>query len=328
MTRDRARSWTCSRTIPLLVCTLVLACGTERPPPSTDPTDEGTTERDTTKNEPDAGTTTTATSSSAVETVAPNECVIPEFEVDAEAVPFERLSATVLDEEGTPIADTVAQACGLNVCLQAKTDSQGRVTISENEEISKLAFKYGDGLHYAQVVVPLPDGPRHELGEQPTLRLPDGDAQNRLSAGASLSSSDAELDLSEDVSIKIDRLSYPDESEHVFVAREFEEDLLPQSIAALDFSAVWVFGPQKTEFCPPAKLSVPNTADLKAGSGVELYILVTGTEGHFAPYAEWGKVGTATVSEDGSRIETDPDSGIPELGIIGLRSTVASADAE
>ncbi len=75
----------------------------------------------------------------------------PTFEDDAEAVPFERLSATVVDEEGNPVPDIVAQACGLNVCLQSKTDSQGRVTISEEEEIAKLAFKYGDGLHYAQV---------------------------------------------------------------------------------------------------------------------------------------------------------------------------------
>ncbi len=77
-------------------------------------------------------------------------------------------------------------------------------------------------------------------------------------------------------SIKIDRLSYPDESEHVFVARQFEAEVLPQSIADQDFAAVWVFGPQKTEFCPPARLTVPNTTDLAAGSSVELYLIGNG----------------------------------------------------
>jgi hypothetical protein len=275
---------------------------------------------------PDGGSLPTGShvdtsNSSGGQTVAPAECTIPTFDHDAKSLPFARLGATVVDEQGAPVAGILAQACGTNVCLQAKTDTSGRVTIVQNESIAKLAFKYGDGLRYAQVVVPLPDAERHDLGEQSTLRLPLGDAVNRFEAGASLESSGARLELDDNTTVKLDRLSYPDESDHVFVARLFERETLPSSVAAQDFAAVWVFGPHKTEFCPPAKLDLPNTTELASGASVELWLLVTGTEGHFAPYAEWGKVGTATVSSDGSRIETNPNSGLPQLGIIGLRNS-------
>lgn len=250
-----------------------------------------------------------------------DECVPPVFEDDSEARPFQRLSATVQDEAGKPVVEIVAQACGTNVCLQAKTNAQGRVSISESTDIAKLAFKYGDGLRYAQLVVEMPDQEVHELGIQTTLRLPEGVPDNRLQAGASVESSDARLTLSAETSVGFDVLSYPDEAQHVFVAREFEREVLPASVAARQFNAVWVLGPQKTTFCPPAALTLPNTASLPAGAAVDLYLLVTGIEGHFARYAEWGKVGSATVSDDGSRIQTDLDSGLPELGIIGLQST-------
>lgn len=318
---------------PLLLAGLVLGvhlgslgCGTERPPPAVDPTDDPDDTRTTgtkTNTNPSNSTQTdgggATTSSPSVETRPGEECVVPTFEDDAAEVPFERLSAIVVDEEGEPVADILAQACGTNVCLQAKTDTQGRVTIAEGTSIAKLAFKYGDGLRFAQIVAELPAEQVHELGSQTTLRLPDGTPDNRLVAGAVVESSGAALELDGAASVKIDVLSYPDESEHVFVAREFERNVLPPSIADQDFAAVWVFGPQKTEFCPPAKLNLPNTAEFEPGTPVELYILVTGIEGHFARYAEWGKVGTATVSDDGARIETDPDSGLPELGIIGVR---------
>jgi hypothetical protein len=216
-----------------LACAVTLGCGTELPPPSTsgDTTFDGGEEQVA----PNESTSTSdggskLAPSSAADGVSPRVCSIPTIEDEAEPRAFESLSATVIDEEGTAIPDLLAQACGMNVCLQAKTDSLGRVTISQDEEIAKLAFKYGDGLRYAQIVVAMPEGERHDLGAQATLRLPTGDPNNRLESGASLESSDARLELDPDTDIKLDRLSYPDEADYVFVAREFERDVLPSSI--------------------------------------------------------------------------------------------------
>lgn len=306
-----------------LVGASVSSCGTEAVPPL-DNTDR-TSPPDNT-NERDGGASQATSSSSAAATGSPRVCTPPTFHDDSPALPFERLTATVVDEEGNPVQNILAQACGTNVCLQSKTNAEGRVTITEAAEISKLAFKYGDGLRYAQIVVQAAEGERHDLGTQTTLRLPEEDTNNRFEAGATVESSGARLTLDADATVKLDRLSYPDAEQHVFVAREFERAVLPPSIEAREFDAVWVLGPLKTSFCPSAALSLPNTAKFPAGSVVELHLLVNDIEGHFAPYAEWGKVGEATVTSDGARIETDPHSGLPELGIVGLRLAVDAKD--
>lgn len=289
-----------------IACLLALSCGTD---PAALPKIEDETS-DESELQPDSGSKPAP---------AP-ECNIPTFEDSSEAMPFKGLVATILDEKGEPIPDLLAQACGTNICLNAKTNASGRASISETTDIAKLAFKYGDGLRYAHVAVLLnEDDQEHDLGELTTLKLPAGESGNGFVPGAPLTSSDATLSLQEGTEVSVDFLSYPDEEDHVFVARQFPDEVLPESIAALGFDAVWVFGPQKTKFCPPAKLTLPNTAGLPAGTKLELHLLVTGIEGEFAPYAEWGRVATATVNSSGSTIETDDDSGLPELGIVGLR---------
>lgn len=290
-----------------ITCLVALACGTD--PAALPQTEEETSGES--RQQPDSGT----------KPIPKHLCQIPTFEDDSEAKPFESLVATILDEDGEPIPDLLAQACGTNICLNAKTNASGRASISETTEIAKLAFKYGDGLHYAHVAILLDEEEQqHDLGELTTLRLPDGDSANGFSPGVSVTSSDATLLLQEDTEVSVDFLSYPDEEDHVFVARQFPDDALPKSIAELAFDAVWVFGPQKTKFCPPAKLTLPNTAGLPAGTKLELHLLVTGIEGEFAPYAEWGRVSAATVNSSGTAIETDDDSGLPELGVVGLRA--------
>ena len=255
-----------------------------------------------------------------------DSCEVPQFEESPEAVAFAGLSATVVDEQGSPVSDVLAQACGLNVCLQQPTDSQGRVAITGEESITKVAFKYGDGLRYAQLALLLDGSGTHELGQQYTLALPALNGSTPLRAGEAATSSDASLTVSQEAVIKFDLLSFPDESEHVFVAREFDLDTLPEAVERQQFAAVWAFGPLKTEFCPPAELSLPNTAGFEPATRLDLLLHVTDIAGHWARYGEWGKVARATVSEDGQYIVTDPGHGLPELGVVGLQLSAEASD--
>lgn len=252
-------------------------------------------------------------------TTAPEACQVPRVENEAEAEPFEQLSAVVVDQAGDPVADTIVQACGLNVCLQGNTTAQGRAVINGEDEIEKLAFKYGDGLHHAQVALLLSGASTYDLGEQRTVSFPAADPDNRFEGGSTLTSSDVELSLADDTVTTIDVLSYADESEHLFVAQAFEQDGFPEAAEDEGFDSLWALGPAKTEFCPPAQLSLPNVTEVEPGTAVDLLLLVTDVSGRYGLYGEWTVVADATVSDDGDHIVTDAGRGIPELGLIGVR---------
>lgn len=312
--------WTDCKSISRLGAGLVLlvtltGCSQEALPP---PIDGDETSDDTADDTDDNGETTNTHDASPKPEPGPT-CEVPTFTDDAEAEPFERLDAIIVDDAGDPVVDIQVQACGLNICLQGKTNGQGRATITGEDDIAKLAIKYGDGLHYALVALPLTGQAVYDLGEQHTLKFPAADPDNRFEGGQTLTSSDAELTLADDAVTHIDELSYADPSEHLFVAKAFAEDALPEAAADQDFVSVWAFGPAKTEFCPPATLSLPNETELEPGTNVELQLLVTDTAGRYGRYAEWTTVATGTVTDDGERIVTDAERGIPELGLVGVR---------
>jgi hypothetical protein len=295
-----------------LVALLVCGCSTEKlpPPKPADTNANGETEAETTTKPPgarDAGGS------------PPKECDVPHVENEADPEPFQELSATVVDEAGDPVADTIVQACGLNVCLQGNTTSQGRAVIKGDEVIEKLAFKYGDGLHYAQVALALTGSATYELGEQRTVAFPEADPDDRFEAGNTLTSSGVELTLADETVTTIDVLSYADESEHLFVAKAFDEGAFPQAAEEQGFVSLWALGPAKTEFCPPPELSLPNLTQLEPADAVDLLLLVTDVSGRYGRYAEWQVVASGTVSDDGDHIVTDAGRGIPELGLIGVR---------
>lgn len=305
--------WTIRRHLSCLASLVVLvtlnACGQEALPPDTE--EDDTDGNGETKTAPDAATETTDEPSPV--------CDVPTFTDDTPAEPFEKLDAKILDDAGDPVANVQVQACGLNICLQGKTNSQGRATITSEDDIAKLALKYGDGLHYALVALPLTGQTVYDLGEQRTVKFPAADPDNRFEAGETLTSSDAVLTLADDAVTHIDELSYADPSEHLFVAKAFASDAFPQSAEDQDFVSLWALGPAKTEFCPPAALSLPNDSELDPGTAVDLQLLVTDTAGRYGRYAEWTTVATGTVTDDGERIVTDEERGIPELGLIGVR---------
>lgn len=249
----------------------------------------------------------------------PIDCEVPTFDESPEPEPFERLTATVVDDTGAPVEGLLVQACGLDVCLNGKTNAAGDATIASEESIAKLGFKYGDGLHFAQVVLLLGGETDYDLGEQVTVALPKGDPTARFEPGSVLTSSDVNLELDGDAEVTIDELSYADPSEHLFVARAFPDAAFPGAAAGREFVSVWALGPAKTEFCPPAKLSLPNLTDLAPEAEVDLELLVTDVSGRFGRYAEWTTIASGTVSADGSVIVTNDGAGIPELGLIGVR---------
>jgi hypothetical protein len=295
--------------VPLVPLGVLLTLGLA---PLTSCGNNGGLEPDPSSDAPTSGETRSSAEPSAA-------CDVPIFEEEPGAEPFERLTATVLDETGEPVPDLLVQACGLDVCLNGKTSAQGRATIASDESISKLAFKYGDGLRYAQIVLLLEGETNYELGEQLTVALPTGDPDNRFEAGSLLSSSDVTLELADDAEVRIDVLSYADSSEHLFVAKSFDEAAFPAAAENQNFASVWALGPAKTEICPPATLSLPNSTGLEPNTSVDLLLLITDVSGRHGRYAEWAEVASATVSADGDAIVTDEGRGIPELGLIGVR---------
>lgn len=246
-------------------------------------------------------------------------CEVPIVDQSHEPVPFAKLTATVVDETGAAVAKLLTQACGLDVCLNGETTSNGETTIAGEHSISKLAFKYGDGLHYAQVALLLPEETTHSLGTQRTLRLPLDEASDYFEPGETSTSSGVRLTLSDDAEVQVDELSYPDPSEHRFVAAGVTARAFPEAAEAHGFVSLWALGPAKTEFCPPAKLTLPNLTELEPETSVELLLLVTDVSGRWGRYGEWTKVASAQVSDDGKHLVSDPDHGIPELGLIGVR---------
>ncbi len=306
---------------PLLAAAILApACGTEDDlaPPAESPTD-------TEAEESESGPTAEATEQTdpEVDETPPPRCEVPEFEDDSPDVTFEELTAAVVDENGDGISGVLAQACGMNVCLVGWTDDTGYVLNrpDEPETIRRAAFKYGDGLVYAQFAYLLPEQAVHELGEQPTQTLPNVSGGDAFEPGTSVTSSGVTLNLAANSEVSIDRLTFPEESQHRFVAARMSEDTWPSAVTShdLNLGMLFVLGPLKTEFCPAAKLSVPNAAGWDPGERVEFLLHITDVGNHWGVYGEWAVVATGQVSSDGDEITTDDSSGIPQLGAIGLR---------
>ena len=92
---------------------------------------------------------------------------------------------------------------------------------------------------------------------------------------------------------------------------------------SLSVKALWGLAPANAILSPAATLTIPNPdpTDWPAGTQVDL-VLNSLDESPAArvPYGEWGTVGTATVSEDGTTIVTDSAAGdgLPLTGIVGV----------
>ncbi len=243
-------------------------------------------------------------------------CRAEVFELDGSRNDFESLEGRVVDEEGQGVPNTSAQACGSNVCLASETDAEGKVLIRQIEELENLAFKYGDGRRWAQFALALDAGPNYDLGDQVTFSLPKAESEAPLGTGVSRSGG-VKLTVADEATISFAPLTRAEDK--VFAAASYSGSPLPEALARAKAEMVVFIAPAHAEICPPAELSVPNDIDLAPGTAVEFIYHNTDVFSRYAPYGGNAAVAKGHVSEDGKTILTDPTSGLPVLGAIGIR---------
>jgi hypothetical protein len=245
------------------------------------------------------------------------------------------LNATIQKLNGDGASGVLAQACGLDICINGSTDQNGVVVtcdtsgticspgIAPNTEIQRPAFKYGDGLGYVKFAELLPTTTEdYDLGIRMTAELPAVSAGVPMTAGSEATSGGVTLILPAGGDIKIDKLVFDTPELEGFRAAEVPIAQAPAAVdSTLGFEIIVGTTPLDTEFCPRAKLSVPNTPAWPAGTEVEVYIHGLLVDEEWAPYAGWAKVSDATVSSDGTAVVTNDgdDQGIPILATFGFR---------
>jgi hypothetical protein len=105
-----------------------------------------------------------------------------------------------------------------------------------------------------------------------------------------------------------------------FAGRRVPPDAVGLVPSARDFAGIYAFYPEGEmsvagETSPGFPLSIPNVHDYAAGTAVELFVL-GGLECHLqdgtkVEEGHWAKFGEATVSEDGTTIDSNPGVGLP-----------------
>jgi hypothetical protein len=248
------------------------------------------------------------------------ECEAPDVEPSAADPQFVgSVSATVLDVDGEPLpSDPLVQVCGLDVCVNAETGSEGTVSVGVAQDIRLPAFKYGDGLTSGKLALLLPSPTDEvEIGTVRTPVLPVlGD---EIAAGATARSSDVELTVEEGALVDFDTLVYKTDDEKAFRAAPLLPGDAPDDYdQGYGFDLYFALAPLETEFCPEASLTVPNLAELDPGAAVEFFIQGLVVEERYAPYAGFTKVAEGRVSDDGETIATE-SGGLPVLSLVAIR---------
>jgi hypothetical protein len=253
---------------------------------------------------------------------APAECHGPGYASDPAAIPFSGLTASVVDVSGKGVTPgTIAQACGINICLNGETASGGRVIITEKNSLTKPAFKYGGGQNYARFALPLSPEPGQqlELGDQTTIAFDAPEKGAALQAGKTATSRTVSVTLATNAVVTVDPFDFETDDLKKFRAAVIPEESWPDAVdGTLDFDMVVALTPSDAVICPAAKLSLENTEHLPAGK-VEIYVHGVDITEEWAPYGGWAKVSDGHVTDDLATIETDPEGGLPVLSVIGIR---------
>jgi hypothetical protein len=245
------------------------------------------------------------------------------------------VNATIQDLDGNGASGVLAQACGLDICINGSTDDNGVVQtcdqqtsvcapgIAANQPIKRPAFKYGDGFGFVKFAELLKtDTEDYDLGIRMTAKLPATSTGAAMDPGADATNSGVTLSIAAGADVEIDVLVYDTPEYQGFRAAEIPIAKAPGAVdPTLGFEIIVGTTPIETKFCPHAKLSVPNTAGWDAGQAVEVFIHGVSVEEEWAPYAGWAKVSDATVSADGQSVVTDDGEGqgIPYLSVFGFR---------
>lgn len=230
------------------------------------------------------------------------------------------VSAKLVDQDGNPAAGVAIFVCGVDICtVPDVSGADGDGTVAANMTLKAPAFKYGDGFDWAKFAQPVPAGDT-DVGQVTSIKLPAIGTGDNFAAGASATSNGVTIDVPAGGSVIIDELVYEDVSQQTFRVAEVPVIAdIPAIDATIGLQIVYGAAPMETEFCPAAKVHVPNSLGWAAGAKAELWIHGLEVGQDWAPYAGWAKVSDATVSADGSEVVTDDGGGIPLLSTFGLK---------
>jgi hypothetical protein len=232
----------------------------------------------------------------------------------AESVELGVVSAELVDERGEPTSTGLVQICGKDVCINARVGDDGRLAEKIARALDAPACKFGDGLTWGKLAIPLAPGD-NELGTLTTARLPPFDDSVPFTPGQQVTSGGVTLTLAANAHVEVDTLTYEDEAQRGFRAAALPEAALGQ--LKQGFVAGFALSPVETRVCPSPALSLENTADLAPGTALELFALGVNVDEAWLPYGKWEKLGEGRVSDDGASLEF-PD-GLPLLTAIGVR---------
>ena len=250
---------------------------------------------------------------------APAQCVAPGYQAQNTPVQIDEVDAKLLDMAGAPAPNVPVQVCGLDACFNGASNTVGQTVVTPRSTLLRAAFKYGDGFDFAKLAALLDADATQDLGTLTALALPSYAEGAAFPESGTVTNGDVTLILASGARVSHDLLSYTDDSELVFRSVPIP---LAGSARALDpslgFELGYAFSPVSTTFCPPAGVSVKNSLGWPASTAVEVFVQGLEVDEKWAPYAGWLKVADATVSSDGSTIETT-SGGIPILSSIALR---------
>lgn len=264
------------------------------------------------------GTTSTGTTSSGGGGAAPTCAEGPGYSGNEQALAVGTVTAKLVDQTGAAASGVAVFVCGTDICTNPATSSaDGSASIPAKQTLKAPAFKYGDGLDWAKFAQPVPAGDT-DVGTVTAVKLPAIGTGDMFMPGATATSNGVKIDIDASGAAIVDELIYEDPSQQTFRVA-LVEDIA--SIPAIDPTIEIAYGaaPMETEFCPPAKLHVPNTKSWPAGAKVDVLLHGLDVGQEWTPYSGWAKVSDATVSADGSEIVTDDGQGLPLLSTFGLR---------
>jgi len=209
--------------------------------------------------------------------------------------------------------------CGLNQCFVDATGENGTVDVTPHANLLRPAFKYGDGLDFAELAVPLSGPAVQNLGALIALPLPPFSEGAAFPGSGSVTNGDVTLHLEAGTATSHDLLTYADSSQLTLRSTQIP---IAESELALDpsfgFELAYAVAPLGTKFCPAARLSLKNSLAWASGTLVLVFVQGLDVNEKWAPYGSWVQVAEAVVSSDGSRIETT-QGGIPILSSIAVR---------
>jgi hypothetical protein len=243
------------------------------------------------------------------------------------------VKANIVDDTGAAVVGTSIFICGIDICsTPGTTQAGGAANISTTLMMKKPAFKFGDGVNYAEMAIPL------------TMMSTDFTTGNMVLATGKLSDkTGADLNpgmsaVSGDVTVAVPANAMVTVLP-AFPSSNFRAVSIPLANVGpilnpvmvnnmpANFKLLYGVTPAGTNVCPAAKVTValphaqmmPNDFGWTAGAMVEFWIMTTDTGQTYAPYAGWAKISDGTVSMDGKSVSTVDGQGFPDIENFAIR---------